>query len=250
LTKAGFLLRNKSPLICTAIGATGVVATAYLAAQGGSKAARILDEEQARLDRVEEGYDIPFRDKVELVWKCYIPAATVGTITIVAIVGAHRIGSKRLAGMAAAYTIVDRGFEEYRHKVVQTMGEKAERAMFDDLQQDRVNNDPPCQGEIIIVSGTSLFYDSESGRYFQNDMETVRRAMNDINNKVNNHNYASLTDFYDLIGLPATSHSEEVGWNLDKLMDIEFSAVIAPDGRPCISLNYNNAPIRGYYRLQ
>jgi hypothetical protein len=81
-------------------------------------------------------------------------------------------------------------------------------------------------------------------------MESLRKAQNDINHKIVNDYYASLTDFYNLIGLAETAYSEEVGWNSDKLLELEFSAVMSSDNRPCISIAYNYAPIRGYSRVQ
>jgi len=62
--------------------------------------------------------------------------------------------------------------------------------------------------------------------------------------------YASLSDFYDLIGLPTTSFSDEVGWNSDRLLELQFSTVLSDDGRPCISIDFRTVPIRDYYKVQ
>jgi hypothetical protein len=61
--------------------------------------------------------------------------------------------------------------------------------------------------------------------------------------------YASLSDFYHLIGLPSTSFSDEVGWTSDKLLELEISTVLSEDERPCLSIGFNVAPIRNYYKI-
>ena len=97
--------------------------------------------------------------------------------------------------------------------------------------------------------GSVLCYEAYTGRYFLCDMETLRKAQNDINHQVLNDSYASLSDLYDLIGLPHNTNSDEVGWNSDKLLELQFSAVISEGGRPCISVDFAVAPVRHYYRL-
>jgi hypothetical protein len=62
--------------------------------------------------------------------------------------------------------------------------------------------------------------------------------------------YASLSEFYDRIGLPTTPYSEEVGWNSDHMMEIVFSTVLTEANQPCVVLEYLVSPIRGYARLQ
>jgi len=70
-------------------------------------------------------------------------------------------------------------------------------------------------------------------------METIRRAENDINSQIHNEMYATLSDFYDIVGLPHTSMSDETGWDSAKKLEIKYSPVMAPGGKPCISFEYN-----------
>lgn len=80
-------------------------------------------------------------------------------------------------------------------------------------------------------------------------MEGLRKAENDLNGQVLNDYYASLSDFYNLIGLPATSMSDDVGWNSDKQLKLQFSSVLTVEGRPCLSFTFNTTPIRNFYRV-
>ena len=240
---------DNSPTILTAIGVTGSLTTAYLTGKASFKAAEILILEHEE----EDLKDIPRSRKKDAkrVWKLYIPAASTGAVTVVSIIAANRIGMRRAAAIAAAYSISEKAFAEYKEKVLEKVGENRERSVRDDLAQDRVRNNPSSDREVIITGGGDvLCYDAFTGRYFKSDMETLKKAQNDLNYKVLNNYYASLSDFYDLIDLPRTSYSDEVGWNSDALLELEFSTVMSEDNRPCISINFRIQPIRGYYRVQ
>jgi hypothetical protein len=80
-------------------------------------------------------------------------------------------------------------------------------------------------------------------------VEALRKAQNTINGLLLKHQtYVTLNELYDLLELPYTSESSEVGWNTERLLELEFSAIIS-EGRPCISVGYSVAPIRGYSRF-
>jgi len=245
LARGGKLAADNSPAILTAVGVTGALTTAYLTGKASFKAALILNDN-------DHYGQADVKEMFQLTWKCYIPAAITAALTISAIIGANRIGTRRAAALAAAYAISERAFEEYKTKIIEKLGPKKEQEARDEIAQDRVDRNPVGSQEIIIAgAGTVLCHEAYTGRYFLSDMETLRKAQNDINAQVLSDSYASLTDFYDLIGLPHTANSDEVGWNSDKLMDLKFSAVISQDGRsPCISIDFTVHPVRHYYRLQ
>jgi hypothetical protein len=103
--------------------------------------------------------------------------------------------------------------------------------------------------DVVATSGgTALCLEPYSGRYFQSDMEALKAAQNALNYQVLNSYYASLSDFYDLIGLDRTKLSDEVGWNSDELMELTFSSCLA-DGKPCLVMDFHVKPIRDYYRV-
>lgn len=148
-----------------------------------------------------------------------------------------------------AYTISERAYEEYRTKVVKHIGSNKEEKIRDEIAQDRVDRKPVSKEVIIAGSGNVLCFDSYSGRYFNSTMETLKGAQNDTNYQVLNQGYASLSDFYERVGLPATDASEEVGWTQDKTLELEFSTTLSEDGRPCLSFAFFVAPVRNYFRF-
>jgi hypothetical protein len=157
----------------------------------------------------------------------------------------------RAAAVAAAYTLSEKAFSEYKDKVVEKLGDKKEQAIRDEIAQEQVTRNPVPESQIIIMDGSSvLCREAFTGRYFLSDMETLRKAANDLNHQINNNYYAALTDLYDLIGLEHTSYSDEVGWNADKLLEMNFSTALTDGGKPVIVMDYAVVPIRGYARCQ
>lgn len=247
------LLSDNAPTILTAMGVTGTVATAYLTGRASVKAHEIISEYEEQIKEGQRANLIPdfsLKEKIQVTWKEFIPAVGVGALTVTCIIGVNRIGMRRTAALAAAYSLTEKAFDEYKDKVKERMGESKEQRLRDDIAQDQVDRKPLSKNEIILTgNGDVLCYDSITGRYFLSQMETLRRAMNDVNHQVLTQGYATLYNFFELVNLSSTPYSHEVGWNMDELMDIKFSAVLAEDGRPCMSINYSIFPIRKYHEL-
>lgn len=232
LTKqAEKLLHDNSPAILTAIGVSGTLSTAYLVGKASFEAAEVLSEDD--FERVP-------KKKAELVWKLYIPAAISASITIGCIIAANRVGSRRAAAAYSVLTVTEKAFAEYKDKVVETIGERKERTVQDNIVQDRVNANPTAGRDIIVAGpGNVLCYETYTGRYFYSDMESLRKAVNELNSRLNREMYANLSDFYSIVGLPYTSNSNDIGWDSDKLLELRYTTVLSDDGRPCIAFDYN-----------
>lgn len=240
---------DNSPAILTGIGVLGTLTTAFLTGKAAFKASElILDEEYG--SRIQgDPRPLEPREKIELVWREFVPAAGVAVMTITCIIGATRIGNRRAAALAAAYGITERAFTEYKEKVIERIGPAKEQSVRDEIAQDRVRANPATTQVIITGNGEVLCYDAYTGRYFNSTMETIKKAQNLVNYRVNNDFYASLSDFYEAVGLPTTTMSDEVGWNANKLLEIRFSTTMSEDDRPCIHIEFAVEPIRGYSRV-
>lgn len=242
--RAERLITNNSPAILTAMGVTGTIATAYLA----GRAAWDAREETLRLECGDDPrYDSPltFREGLEETWPMFVPAIATGVGTITCVILSHRISNRRAAAIAAAYSLSERAFTEYREKVKEKVGEKKEQAYRDEIAQDRVTRTDGAT-EIIISGNEQLCLDAYSSRYFKSTMETLRRAENDLNRIMLQEGYASLGEFYSLIGLKHTVYSTEVGWKVDNPVELRFNGSITDDGRPCMVVDFNIQPIREY----
>lgn len=240
------LIIDNSPSILTGIAVAGTITTAVLAGKASYRAHELICEAASSGYYVEP---LTKKQKVDVVWKLYVPAITMGSLSVTAIIGSNRIGTRRAAAMAAAYTVSEKAFEQYREKIVEKIGENKERVARDEVAQDRVTKSPPQDHQVIVTGGGEvLFMDGWSGRYFKSDMESVKKAVNDLNYVVMNNFYASLNDFYDKLGLDRISSGEEVGWNSDKLLDVHFTTTSSDKQIPCFVINYYVDPVRDYFR--
>jgi hypothetical protein len=242
--RASQLLQDNASTLLTAGGVIGTVATAVLTGRASFKAAEILRDEELRnagLEDAEQLAELDRKDKVILVWPLFIPPVVTGGVTIGAIVMANRITGQRAAALAAAYGLSQKQLEEYKNKVSEKLGVNKTQKLDDELAQDRVNKTPETS-QIVIVEGEVLCFDEPTGRYFRGTMDGINKAVNSTNAHILHHDHASASHFYEELGLPATSWTDEVGWNTDQLLELKFSTVLAEDNKPCISIDFKTLP--------
>lgn len=242
---------DNSPALLTAVGVAGTVTTAVLT---GRAAYRVgLDLNAGHYEPLLEGLPPERPTKLEIIkiyWPEFIPPVAVGALTVTAIVASNRIGSRRAAAVAAAYTLSEKAFSEYKDKVAEKIGEKKHQTIKDEVAQKRVDDNPVSTREVVITgNGEYMCYDTYTGRYFKSSQEAIRKAENETFKQVLDESYASLTDFFDRIGLPGTAVSEEVGFNYDHNIEVEFSSTISEEGQPCLAITYGVMPVRDYFRL-
>jgi len=249
---------DHAPAILTAVGVAGTLTTAYLSAKAAFKSAQVLgeaEEEKAKQkqetpseeteEQVETG--LTTREKFDLTWKYYTPAAVSALMTVSAIVLSNRAADKRIATLASAYSVAEKSLQEYRKKTLDKVGKNKEQAIRDEINQDHVTANPLNKSILIVTGrGETLCLDKWSGRYFTGDLESIRKAVNDLNLQIINENYASLSDFYDLIGLETTGHSDDFGWNTDAPVELEYSAALTEDSQPCIVIEFKRDPAPRY----
>jgi hypothetical protein len=238
----------------TGMGVTGVVTTAYFAGRASFKAAQLIErEEQRRISEAAEPLsieDLTTAERFKMVWPLYVPAVSVGATTITAIVMSNHAASKKIAALTVASGISERALSEYKAKVLEKIGENKEMAIRDEIAQDRVSKNPPTNTQIVMAGDSDvLCFDMMTGRYFMSTMETIRQAENKINYELVNHMYASLSSFYDEIGLAPTPYSDTVGWNVNERLEVVISTVLSPDNRPCLAVDFSTPPIAEYARL-
>ena len=226
------------PLILTVGAAIGTVSTAYLAGRASFKAADVI--------RAHEEVNPPSHirkerliDRTKLVWKLYIPTALSAATTITCVVGANRVEVKKTIAAQTAFAVSQRAYTEYRNKVIEEFGERKDQSIRDKVAAEEIKNNPPRDGIILGGSGSVLCCELFTGRYFNCDMETLKRSVNEINAKVLAHDYATFDDFYYLIGLDGTTGSGNLGWKSNRLLELEFSTVLTEKGIPCLAFDYN-----------
>jgi len=241
---ARYLVNENSTTVLTGLGVAGVATTAYLAGRSSFKAARLIDELEARTDD-----EVTPVQKVKTVWTLFVPPVLAGGLTIASIIAANRIASKKMAALVIASGISERALSEYKERVVEKFGENKARDIRDDVATYRVAEDDVLNKEVVVTgTGEVLCYDMHTGRYFMSSMEAIKRAENHINYELVHFCSASLSEFYHEIGLPPTSYSDAVGWDVNNHMEVHVTTVMSSDNRPCLAIDFSNPPVPEYNR--
>ena len=180
-----------------------------------------------------------------------ISTGVSGAASVAFLLGSNSVHARRNAAIATAYKLSETALTDYKKEVIETIGEEKAKLIQDKVAQKHVDEHPVSNNQVIIAgSGKQLCYDGISGRYFESDIQTIRAAVNTINETMVYEMYASLGDFYNEIGLPPTTLSDELGWNLDDgQLEISYGSAISDDGRPCITLDYHVAPRYDFAKL-
>ena len=239
---------KRSPEILTGIGIAGMITTTILAVRATPKALELI-EEQKEEESVDE---LSSFEVVKVAWKPYIPAMVTCIVSTACLIGASSVNTKRNAALATAYKLSETALTEYREKVIETIGEKKERIVRDKVAEERVKKNPVSKNEVIVTgNGKTLCFDPISGRYFMCSIETIKKAENTLNKQMLHDisGYVSLNEFYDELGLDHTSVGNDLGWNTNQLIDIDFSSQLNDNGEPSVVLDYLVAPKCDYYNF-
>jgi hypothetical protein len=245
-----------SPEILTGIGIAGMLTTVILAVRVTPKAVRRIEqaetEKSLQLGLGSESIDgvLTPVETIRVTWKYYIPAVITGGMSIACLIGANAVNTRRNAALATAFAFSESTLREYRAKVIDTIGEKKEQTVRDAIAKDQVDRNPVSNREIYITEkGGSLCLDTVSGRYFKSDIETIRKAINNVNFQMLREMSVTLNDFYYELGLANTKQGYDLGWHVDDgRIEVSFSSQIADDGTPCLVLDYRVAPKYDYKR--
>ena len=238
-------LSKRSPAILIFLGITGMVSTVVMACKATPKARDILDELHEQQEEMEEENTKPVQiaKDIKAVAPLYVPSILMGSMSIACIIGSYSITNKRMAALATAYSISERTLHEYQKKVIETIGEKKEERIRDEIAKDHVRDNPPSSNEIILTDGGDMLcYDSVFGRYFKSNINTIRRAESVLNRRLISEMYVSLNDYFDEVGLPPTRMGNELGWNVDHLIGFTFSSILTENDQTCLVVDYDICP--------
>lgn len=233
-------LRKYSPEILTGVGIAGMITTTVLAVRATPKALVLIEKKKE-----EEGVDkLPPIDVVKATWKCYIPTVAMCGASIFCLIGASSANLRRNAALATAYALSESTLKDYQKKVIEEIGEKKEKTVREAIAKEKIEENPVSKQEVIITErGNTLCYDLLSRRYFRSDIDTLKKAANELNLRMRSEMYITLNEFYDEIGLDEIPIAHDLGWSIDKgYIDLLFSSHLADDGTPCLAVDYELAP--------
>ncbi len=232
--------KKNSPTILFAGGVVGVVATTVLACKATLKLEDVLDEAEtdrkranelkhksySEEDRLNDHRIITFRTAGK-VTKLYAPAIAVGIVSIAALTGSHVVLSRRNAAVMAAYSALDKGFNEYRARVRNELGEEKDlefrhgtQTITETIETDEGSKKverkvasgdiPSIYAKFFDDGSTSWSREPEYNRVF------LSCQQNYANDLLRARGHVFLNEVYDRLGLPRTKAGAVVGWVMSK----------------------------------
>ena len=250
INKFGFQLKKYSPEMLVAAGIVGAVASAVMACKATTKLSEVLEESKEEIDAVhnyveEEGFSEKYTKEdhkkdlaiiyaqtgLKLV-KLYAPSVALGALSITGIVASNNILRKRNVALAAAYATIDKGFKEYRDRVIERFGKDLDRELkynikAKEIEEQTVNEN----GEIKTVKKTVNVADpnkySDYARFFEDgcigwskdpeyNLTFLKHQQSQANDILQKRGYLYLNEVYEMLGIPKTKAGHVVGWIYDE----------------------------------
>lgn len=245
------------------IGIGGMISAGIMAVLATPEAEDRIEAEKERIndeirkdaianncEEYEEVTKLTPKEVVKTTWKCYAPAVATAGMSAICIVGAHSVKSRRHAALAAAYTVTESTLREYKNKVIEHIGEEAEREIVDAIAKDKVKENPPPQ-TVMIMSGEDIpCMDSLSGQYFRSTPTKLDAIANNLNRRMRDELCISLNDFYWEVGLKQTANGDQLGWNIDKgYIELYYTSDVTDDLKPVLVVNYQTLPNYNFQRI-
>lgn len=233
-------LIKHSPAILTGVGIVGMLGTTIMAVKATPKALRLIEERKRELECDE----LTVPETIKTAWKCYIPAVVTGVTSTACLIGASSVHARRNTALLTAYNLSQAALSEYKDKVIEVVGEEADRKIQHDIVKDRIEKNPPATNELVVLRHDyDRYYDAAYGKYFESNEREIEKAMNTINREIVRDMYASLNGFYIELGVDPIDVGDDVGWNIDDgPIEIEYDSILGADGRAYIAIRYNVPP--------
>jgi hypothetical protein len=254
--KVGFGIKKHSPEILIVAGVIGTVTSAVMACKATTKLGGIVDAAKADIDTIhkcaenpeaciKEGETYTLEDSkkdlaivyaktgVKLV-KLYGPAVMLGTLSLTGIITSNHILRKRNVALAAAYATVDKGFKEYRGRVIERFGKDLDRELKYNIKAKEIeeivvdeNGKEKIEKKTVEVANIEGYGVSEYARYFDEtctawcknaeyNLTFLKAQQAWANKKLKEQGYLFLNDVYETLGLQKTKAGQAVGWVYDE----------------------------------
>jgi len=248
--KMGFQLKKHSPEILVVAGVVGVVASAVMACKATTKVSEILEKTKEDINSIHdcannesmanEYTSEDAKKDLAIVYvqtgiklaKLYAPAVALGVLSLGSILASNNILRKRNVALAAAYATVDKGFKEYRNRVVERFGEEVDRELRHNIKAKKIEKivigedgkEKKVKETIQVAENPNTY--SDYARFFDDgctgwekdseyNLMFLRAQQQYANDKLRANGHLFLNEIYDMLGIPRTKAGQVVGWVYD-----------------------------------
>ena len=252
IKRIGFILKKHSPEILAATGTIGVVTSAVMACKATTKLGAILEKTKTDMEVIHTAMEHPEylepekyteddgKNDIRILYaktglniiKLYAPSVILGGLSITAMLTSNNILRKRNIALAAAYTAVDKGFKEYRSRVVERFGEEMDRELRYNLKSkeieetvvDEKGKEKTVKKTVNVVDPSTYsvyarFYDDGCNGWTKNPEDNLyflKCQENYANDLLKTRGHLFLNEVYDMLGIPRTQAGQIVGWVYDE----------------------------------
>lgn len=244
--KAGLKLKKHSPEILIGLGIAGTIASTVMACKATTKASEIIENSKKQLEAVREVAQNPeyveeytekdykkdltivyARTGVELV-KLYAPAVLLGAASIASILSGHGILRKRFVELSAAYAVVDKGFKDYRGRVIERFGKELDHELKYNIKNNEIDEVviDDDGNETIVKTIVKTGEPSQYAKFFDEtcmcwdrnadyNLSFLRMRQAEANDRLRLRGHLFLNEVYDMLGIQRTKAGNIVGWIYD-----------------------------------
>lgn len=244
--------KANSPTVMFYGGIVGVVGAAALACKAtlqlDAKLEEMAKERMDELTVIDNGVVVEqvnrkvYVKNVLTVAKLYAPAVGLGVVSIGMLAGSHRTLTNRNVALTAAYAALDKGFKEYRQRVIDDVGTEKElsyRFPLENVEELDEESGKAVKRTVIGVDGKSIyarFFDESNRNWSRSDDQNfyfIRIVQQHMNDQLKARGHVLLNDAYDALGMERTPEGCVVGWKLDNDGDnyIDFGIYDKDDER-------------------
>jgi hypothetical protein len=231
--------QKHSPTLLFGAGVVGIIGTVVLASRATLKLEQTLvetEKEKAKVQAAtlpEYSEDDRKRDLATLyvknvikVGKLYMPAAALGVVSIAALTGSHVILNRRNVALTAAYAALEKGFREYRERVVGAYGKDKDREFRYGVTKQQIVEETETGPVTKTVKRVDMgvepsiyarFFDESSKSWSREptyNQVFIQCQQNWANDMLQGRGHLFLNEVYDMLGLPRSKEGQIVGWVL------------------------------------
>lgn len=217
--------------ILSGIAAAGTFGTAVLAVIKTPEAVEKIKEDSMK-HHDGDAHAYTKTEAVKSAWKYYIPAAAAGIATTACIFGAGVLNAKQQKSMAGAYALVADAYNKYTAKVKERYGIEEHERILAEIGAEKCEEQHITAGlfgnscclDFDTEEKKRIFYDTISGRYFETTVPKVLEAEYHLNRNYTLRGEASLSEFYEFLGLEDDHDGVDPFWEVDgdEIYWIEF----------------------------
>jgi Family of unknown function (DUF6353) len=235
--RGSLIAAKNSPKMLLAGGIAGVVGSTVLACRATLKLEEVLETAKHDLETAHslehfQTNKYTYRDHqkdVSIIYtrttvkiaRLYAPSVVLGSASVAALISSHNILSRRNAALTAAYAAIDKGFAEYRQRVVEKYGEEADRNFRYGTEEVEIINEETGKKETVtrVSSETPSIYArffDQTSTCWSKDPEYNRLFLINVQNYVNDllhaRGHVFLNEVYDRLGIDRSNAGAVVGW--------------------------------------